>query len=220
MSLNPIKAKWVITTRQNRQNIFAKLPNLLVEKELIEIVDSHRVLRVVTDNNLIWHDHVNSLTKKSLEKCASTVQSQKLPKFVCRKIFLHAHIISVISYGSTLFDSAREKAMKPLLSVYNRAVKAVLLKSTIEVSLDYADLKILPIKKVICFKQGHTYEKKTHGWKCPTDPQTKFQPTPRETDKLQVPVPRTDQFKSRVLYSGRVLWNTLSPTSRSIMALS
>ena len=84
MSLNPIKAKcMVITTRQNRQNIFAKLPNLLVEKEFIETVDSHRVLRVVTDNNLIWHDHVNSLTKKSLEKCASTVQSQKLPKFAC-----------------------------------------------------------------------------------------------------------------------------------------
>ena len=76
-----------------------------------------------------------------------------------RKIFLHAHIISVISYGSTLFESASEKALKPLLSVYNRAVKAVLLKSTIEVSLDYADLKILPIKKVICSKQGHTYKK-------------------------------------------------------------
>ena len=63
-------------------------------------------------------------------------------KFHARKVFLHAHIISVIGYGSTLFDSASENALKPVLSVYKRAAKAVLLKSISVVSSDYADLKI------------------------------------------------------------------------------
>ena len=48
----------VKTTRQKRQNIIAKLQTLLVEKEPNEIVDSHRVLGVVVDNNLTWHDQV------------------------------------------------------------------------------------------------------------------------------------------------------------------
>ena len=48
MSLNPSKAKlMVISTRQKRQNIIANLPTLLVEKELVDIVESHKVLRVV-----------------------------------------------------------------------------------------------------------------------------------------------------------------------------
>ena len=38
--------------------------------------------------------------------------------------------------------------MKHLLSIYKRAVNAVLLKSTSVVSSDYADLKIIPIKTV------------------------------------------------------------------------
>ena len=42
----------LITARQKRQNITAKLPTLLIEKEPTELVDSHRVLVFVIDNNL------------------------------------------------------------------------------------------------------------------------------------------------------------------------
>ena len=46
--------------------------------------------------------------------------------------------------------------------------------------------------------------------------QCNFQSTPRERNKLLVPVPRIDLFKSSLLYSGSVLWNTLSPKLRSL----
>ena len=71
-----------------------------------------------------------------------------------RKVFLPAHILSIISYGSTVFDSASENALKPLFSVYKRAVEAVLLKYTSVVSSDFADLKILSIKKLFAFNKA------------------------------------------------------------------
>ena len=105
----------VITTRQKRKNIIAKLPTLLIEKELTEVVDSHRVLGVVIDNNLTWHDHVNSLSKNPSRKVHHLCRFKHVLHLHARKVFLHAHIISVISYGSTLFDSASENALKQTL---------------------------------------------------------------------------------------------------------
>ena len=44
--------------------------------------------------------------------------------------FLHAHILSSISYCSRLFDSASENATKPLVRITKRAFKAALLESS------------------------------------------------------------------------------------------
>ena len=53
MSLNPSKTKiMVITQRQKRQNIITKLLTFLIEEDPTVIVDSHRVLGVVIENNL------------------------------------------------------------------------------------------------------------------------------------------------------------------------
>ena len=149
LSLSPSKTKLVVmATRQKRQNTIAKLPILLVEKEPIEIVDSHRVLGVVIDNNLIWHDHLNSVGKNLSRKVHQLFRVIYFLNLHARKVFLHVHIISVISYCSRLFDSASEKVLEPLLSVYKRAIKAVLFKSTSVVISDYADIEILPIEKL------------------------------------------------------------------------
>ena len=131
----------VITIRQKRENT-AKLPTLLVEKDPTETVDSHRVLGVVTDNNLTWHDYVNFLSKNLSRKVNQLRRVKHFLNLQARKAFLHVHIISVICYGSILFDAASKNALKPLLCVYKRVVKVVLLKSTKVVSSHYADLKI------------------------------------------------------------------------------
>ena len=216
MSLNPDKTKlMVITTRQKRQNITANFPTLFIENEPIEIVDSHRVLGVMIDNNLTWHDHVNYLSKSLARKVHQLCRIKHFLNLHARKIFFHTHIMSTISYGSTLFDSASESALKPLLSIYKRAVKAVLLKSTSLVHSDYVDLRILPLKKLFISNKAILMKKIMVG-NPPQTLQYNFQSTPRQKNKLLVPVPRIDLFKSSLLYSGSVLWNTLSPKLRSL----
>ena len=71
--------------------MIAKLPTLLTEKESTEIVDSHRLLEVMIDNNLIGHDHVNSLNKNL---------SRKVHQLCRVKHFLNLHFRKVLSNTS------------------------------------------------------------------------------------------------------------------------
>ena len=87
MALHPDKTKFMLIT---------------VQGITIEEVQKHRVLGVIIDNNLSWTPHVNSLCKKISIK---TFQLSKIKHFVnfhARKVFFHAHIQSLIDYGSTL----------------------------------------------------------------------------------------------------------------------
>ena len=106
MSLNPHKTKlMVITTRQKRQNITTELPTLCTAEEPVEIVDSHRVLGVMIDNNLSWHSHVNYMCKTLTKKVYQLCRIKHFLSPHARRLFFHAHILSCISYCSTLFDS-------------------------------------------------------------------------------------------------------------------
>ena len=114
MSLNPHKTKlMVITARQKRQNITTKLPTLCIAEESVEIVDSHRVLGVMIDNNLSWHSHVNYTCKTLSKKVYQLCRIKHFLSPHARRLFFHAHILSCISYCSTLFDSASENTTKP-----------------------------------------------------------------------------------------------------------
>ena len=111
------------------------------------------------DNNLTWLYYVNSLSKTLSRKVHQLCRVKHFLNLHARKVFLHAHIISVIRYGSTLFNSVSENALTPLFSVCKRAVKAVILKSTSVVSLDYTDLNILPIKKLFASNKAILMQK-------------------------------------------------------------
>ena len=99
MSLNPHKTKlMIITTRQKRQNITTELPTLCIAEEPVEIVDSHRVLGVIIDNNLSWHSHVNYMcktpSKKVYQLCKITSLVHMLEDYFFKHIF---SLVSVIA---------------------------------------------------------------------------------------------------------------------------
>ena len=222
MSLNPHKTKlMIITTRQKQQNLTTKLPILCIAEEPVEIVDSHRVLGVMTDNNLPWHSHINYMCKTISKKVYQLCRIKRFLNSHARRLYFHAHILSCISYCSTLFDSARENATKPLVRIYKRAIKAVLLKSSSLTTSDYKDLDIIPLKLTFAKNKAILMQKIVLG-KFPLAPQSKFQDQRciRQHGKLQVPIPRPDLFKSSLHYSGSLLWNALPQTVKSSNSIS
>ena len=136
-----------------------------------------------------------------------------------RRLFFHAHILSCISYCSTLFDSASENTTKPLVRIYKRAVKAVLLKSSSLTTSDYKDLDILPLKLTFAKNKAILMQKIALGT-VPLALQSKFQQCIRQHGKLQVPIPRLDLFKSSLHYSGSILWNALPQNVKSSNSIS
>ena len=171
------------------------------------------------DNNLSWHSHANYMRKTLSKKVYQLCRIKHFLSPHARRLFFHAHILSCISYCSTLFDSASENTTKPLVRIYKRAFKAVLLKSSSLTTSDYKDLDILPLKLTFAKNTAILMQKIALGT-VPLALQSKFQLCIRQHGKLQVPIPRLDLFKSSLHYSGSILWNALPQTVKSSNSIS
>ena len=220
MVLHPDKTKFMlITTRQKRQNMVFYLPPLTAKDNIIEEVQNHRVLGVTIDNNLAWTPHVNTLCKKISTK---VFQLSKIFFFfflvlisMQGKYFFSAHIQSLIDYGSTLWDSASNNSLKPLHSLYKRALKLILLKQSSLEQNDYNLLNILPLHTRLKYNKGMYMQKIMAGNAPPS--LTRLFPinSSREQNKINILRPRIDLFKSSLTFSGASLWNSLPLSAKS-----
>lgn len=218
MSLNPTKTKcMLITTRQKRQLLPSTLPPLCVNNQLVEEVESHKVLGVTIDNNLSWSHHINALCKTTSKKVFQLTKIKHFLNLYTRKLFFQAHIQSSMDYASTLWDSSSANTLKPLVSLHKRAVKAVLLKSTTLTKTDYKQLEFLPLKQRFTYNKGVIMHRLASG-SGPPALTSKFEISSRHSNKFTTgPCPRVDLFKSSLLYSGSVLWNSLPESLRDPM---
>ena len=119
-----------------------------------------------------------------------------------------------ISLSLTLWDSANANTLRPLASLHKRALKAILLKPTTLAISDYNFLFILPLKKKKK-KKRLNYNKgvlmhRVMSEKVPPSLTAEFSLNgqSRHSGKLNIPIPRTDLFKSSLEYSGSLLWSS------------
>ena len=119
-------------------------------------------------------------------------------------------IRSIIDYGSALWDSASANTLKPLVSWHKRALKPNLLKTTALAISDENSLSIPSLKERLNYNDDVLMLKIMSG-KDPLSFTAKLSLKPIETFwKAQyTPIPRIDLFKSGVVYSDSVLWNSL-----------
>ena len=149
--------------------------------------------------------------KLLLKKVYQSAKIKHFLNFHARKTFFQAHIQSGIDYASTLWDSASDSLKKPLKSLHRRAIKIVLLKRTSLTDKDYKAAQILPLSSRLLSNKGRFVHKILSG-RAPMYLSTKLfinQSSRNSSRKLNVPIPRIDLFKSSLVYSGPVLWNSL-----------
>lgn len=210
MCLHPQKTKYiVITTRQKRQNLLPTRSPLYINGVMIEEVSHHKVLGLIIDNNLSWSQHV-MMTCKTLSK--KIHQLSRIKHFLnkhCRKLFFHAYIEPHVNYASTIWDSASENVLKQLMSLHRRALKLIHLKSSSLTVSDYKDLDILPFKWKLIHNKALFMFKIMSGFAPPYLKQRFLTSTIRNNNKIMVPLPRIDLFKSSLTYSGGCLWNNI-----------
>ena len=152
MSLNISKTKCMfVTTRQKRQKMHSPFAPLYIRGQKLEEVTSHKVLGVTIDNNLSWSEHVIELGKRISKRI---YQLRKIKHFLnlhSRKLFFHAHILSLINYASTLWDNTSETNLKHISRLHKRAIKLIRLNSNTLTGADYKDLDIFPLKDNLFF---------------------------------------------------------------------
>ena len=97
-----------------------------------------------------------------------------------------------------------------MVSLYKKALKAILLKTTTLAILDYHILSILPLNERLNYNKGVFMLHKIMSGQVPPSLTAKFSLNQsRNSGKFNIPIPRIDLFKSSLVYSGSVLWNSL-----------
>ena len=126
-----------------------------------------------------------------------------------RKIYFHSFIEPHINYASSIWDGASENTLKPLSTLYRRALKLVLLKSSKLTTNDYSTLEILPFTLKLKFNKAAFMFKILSG-NSPQSLMSKFVVNDqRHVHKIVLPLPRIDLFKTSLVYSGGALWNDI-----------
>ena len=205
-----------ITTRQKRQKMTIAFQKLFIEQDEIEVVESHKLLGVIIDHNLLWGDYLHYLGKRLSQKI---YQLSKIKHFLnehSRKIFFFAHILSLINYASTLWDNASDTNLKIIKRVHKRAIKLVLRKSSSLTINDYKKLNILPLSERLNYNKYLLMHRVVYNAAPPKISRQFVRNLVRHKHQISLPKPRNNLFKSSFVYSGGSIWNTLSPPLKSI----
>ena len=219
MVIHPKKTKcMLVTTRQKRQNMSMPFPSIYIDNTPIEEVSYHKVLGVIVDNNLSWQEHVNFISKRTAKKLYQLSKIKHLLSQEGRILFFNGHLQPGLDYCSTLWDSASENTLKPLVRLHKRAIKTILLTKSTLTRDDYSTLNILPLKQRFLFNKGTLMHRVLSGEAPPSLINNFRVNDTRNTNKVATPTPRLDLFKSSLAYSGSILWNKLPCSLRQTMS--
>ena len=135
-----------VSARQKRQKLSASFQPLFIGKQTIEEVHSHKVLGVTIDRDLSWSNHISFLGKKLAVKISQLAKVKHFLDLHSRSKFSDAHILTLIDYASTLWDSACESNLRFIFRLHKRALKLVLLKPDSLTVTDPSQFKTLNLK--------------------------------------------------------------------------
>ena len=138
-----------------------------------------------------------------------------------RKLFFHAHCMSILNYASTVWSGAADVHIQKLDSLYNRGAKLILFEKSLASSEKLRLLDMLPLKEhfkyckaVFMFKvdrgrspsylKGFLNENKS--MRC-------------GSKKYNNPQVHMDLFKTSFAFSGSVVWRFLPQYIRDLTSL-
>ena len=145
MVIHPDKTKaMIITTRQKHQLSHPKL-DLYIGNKPIQQVNSHKILGVHLDCHLNWQMHINNLAKRLAK---SIFLFSKIKIYVnpeCLKLYFSAHMLSHISYSSTIWDGCCKDTFSKINRLYRRAIKILSPVKNITTEEKMKLLNIIPL---------------------------------------------------------------------------
>jgi hypothetical protein len=220
MLVNAQKTKcMVITSRQKHQRGPLKL-NIVIDKDDVEQVKSHRVLGVTVDDELRWHLHINNVCKTVAR---NIYLLSKLKLYVDKhalNLFFHAHCMSHFNYASPVWSGAGDVHLIKLNSLHRRAVKVIVSNPFLSTDQKLRSAGILPLIKQFDFNTAILVFKTRHNL-APSYLRTVLNVSGanRESDKYLLPRTRIDLFKCSFSFQGANVWNSLPASVRKCKSL-
>ena len=122
------------------------LLDLSIESTQIEQVTDHRILVVIIDHKLDWHQHINYMCNKISSNLFLMSKSTPLVSTHALTLLFHAHILSYLNYCSTLWCNASEFQLKRLNSLHKRGIKLLAKTSSLTTEI-FLKFHFLPFRQ-------------------------------------------------------------------------
>lgn len=123
MMLNINKTKAMIITKKNK-NVFH--PDVTIDGNSIEIVDSFKYLGFIIDHNLNWKENTEFVVKKVTKKINFLNRIKRKLPFNLRVSLYHSIIAPHFEYCSSVLFLINISDMKVLQRLQNRAMRVIL----------------------------------------------------------------------------------------------
>ena len=186
--------------------------HLPYENRKISSTHSTKFLRLVIDNNLSRHYHINQMIPK-LNKAFYIIRSLKLlPSFESLKMVYFSTVHSIISYGIIFWGTATHS--KIICKIQKRIIRIITNSDNKESCGDlFKKLYILPLQPQYIFSLLMFVVKNKDFFKMNSGVHS-F--NARFNHDLHIPIANLAVFQTGVCYSGIKIYNHLPPTLKQL----
>ena len=223
MIINLQKTKsMIIATRQKHQ--LSKLSlTLSVDGCVVEQVSDHKLLGIIIDDNLSWQSHINHVSKKLSKNLYLFSKLQSIISLEAKYIFYNAHIKSHLDYASVVWDGVSDNNFKKLNALHRRAAKLINTDKSLNTAEKIKSAGLLSLKDQLLFNKA-VFMYKILNNNLPSYLSNLFRPSfsrySLHKQRLAIPKPRIDIYKTCIAYAGVSVWNSLPTNIRMQSKLS
>ena len=163
LSLNKDKTKYTFFHKaREKDNIPLKLPALFINDKEIERVTSVKFLGVLSDEHLIWKEHITVIENKISKNLGLLYRAKRVLDNNALKKLYFSFFHSYLNYGNIAWASTSKTKLKKIASKQKEAVRVV--------NNDNADIRELMFKmKVLNIYKLNIYQVLTFMFKIKTN---------------------------------------------------
>ena len=227
LTLNSTKTEFMLIGSRQKLSTLSESLVLSIDNIPIKQVSTTKSLGILIDNNMVWHSHIDKLSKKIASGIGAI---KRIRPFVSPEILHYIYNALVqphFDYCSIVWGNCGKTLSERLQKLQNRAAR-ILTSSSYEVDARYLlqqlGWKGLIIQRQIqvalmVFKALNDLAPDHLSSMC-TERSTSGYVLRDSTNKLHVPLPRTNYLKKSFSYRGATLWNSLPCNLRQEKSLN
>ena len=121
LTINTSKTHYMITTNKS----FNFLPPLFINFEIIKCVSHHKVLGVILDNKLKFHEHIKSISHKINSSIAMLNHIKNLVPNELKRCLYFSHIQSHLTYCMNIYGFTYPTHLMHLFKLQKKALRVI-----------------------------------------------------------------------------------------------
>lgn len=210
LTINTKKTSFMIFSAKNK-NISDFSP-IKIDNDIIQRSHKEKYLGIFLDDRLTWTPHIQTIRNKLLCVIGSLRRiSSCIPQKV-RQMIYNSLVKSKLDYLIEIWGGAAKTNLKPLQIAQNKVIKILFGYDRLtHTQTLYRDTKIHNIKQTYALNTCTLIKKILDGHIHTKISLTKktYNHNLRNTDKLELHLPRTEYGKRSILYNGANMYNNL-----------